>query len=126
MTLVHGSPPQTLGWPPPPQVWGATHVPHWRRSPQPSPAGPQSKPCWAQVLAVHVGGGGGTCGVMHDARSKSMNSSSFSWAVSGVPSGAHSVGKSPLPDRPMATWKSLKRTRPHWFAERAPTGVLNV
>ena len=44
--------PQTLGMPPPPQVWPAGQLPHWRRLPQPSPAGPQFTPCAAQVVGV--------------------------------------------------------------------------
>jgi hypothetical protein len=34
-------PPQMLGVPPPPQIWGAVHVPHEMRPPQPSARGPQ-------------------------------------------------------------------------------------
>jgi NAD(P)-dependent dehydrogenase (short-subunit alcohol dehydrogenase family) len=48
-------PPQTPGTPPPPQVWGAVHTPHCRRPPQPSPAGPQSRPCCVQVFGVQLG-----------------------------------------------------------------------
>ncbi len=85
-----------------------------------------------QVSDVHVGGGGGTSGVMQEARSKSMNSSRCSCGLSAVPSGSHSAerlalgreaSRSPLP---VFTWKSLKRTRPHWFAAGAPTWVLKV
>ena len=46
--------PQTLGVPPPPQVWPAGQLPHWRRPPQPSPAGPQLTPSAAQVVGVHA------------------------------------------------------------------------
>jgi hypothetical protein len=45
-------PPQTLALPPPPQVSGAVHVPHWRRPPHPSPTGPQVVPALAQVRGV--------------------------------------------------------------------------
>ena len=40
--LLRGAvPPQTLGFPPPPQVIGGVQVPHCSSLPQPSPAGPQ-------------------------------------------------------------------------------------
>ncbi|HUB06769.1 MAG TPA: hypothetical protein VMB50_07205, partial [Myxococcales bacterium] len=42
-------PPQTLGWPPPPQVSGAWQLPHWRTPLQPSPMGPQLAPTEAQL-----------------------------------------------------------------------------
>jgi hypothetical protein len=40
-------PPQTLGVPPPPHVWGGVQVPQSRSPPQPSATGPQFAPtCW--------------------------------------------------------------------------------
>jgi hypothetical protein len=42
-------PPQTLGVPPPPQLWGGVQAPHWRMPPQPSLTGPQLAPSVAQV-----------------------------------------------------------------------------
>src|SRR5580693_8630987 len=44
--------PQTLGVPPPPQVWGAVHVPQSSMSPQPSGIWPQVAPCCSQVDGV--------------------------------------------------------------------------
>ena len=78
------------GSPPPPQVWGAVQVPQSRVPPQPSAAGPQVKPSWAQVRGVQVCGGG-TSASTHEARSKIMNSSSFSCGVIGR--GGALVGK---------------------------------
>jgi hypothetical protein len=47
--------PHWLAVPPPPQVSGATHVPHWMIPPQPSATGPQFAPsCW-HVSGVHCG-----------------------------------------------------------------------
>ena len=46
--------PHTPGVPPPPQVSGATHAPHWIRLPHPSPAGPQLKLCCWQVSGTHA------------------------------------------------------------------------
>jgi hypothetical protein len=42
--LVAGVQPHTLGVPPPPQVWGALHVPQLRVPPQPSGTVPQLSP----------------------------------------------------------------------------------
>ena len=42
--------PHLPGMPPPPQVSGAVQSPHMRMAPQPSPAGPHSMFCWAQVF----------------------------------------------------------------------------
>ena len=47
-------PPHMLGMPPPPQVSGAAQLPHWRRPPQPSPAGPQLNPSIAQVRGTQL------------------------------------------------------------------------
>src|SRR5271170_3893124 len=41
--------PQTLAVPPPPHVAGDAQVPHCRRPPQPSRAGPHARPCAAHV-----------------------------------------------------------------------------
>jgi hypothetical protein len=51
--VIGTHPPQTFGVPPPPQVWGAGHVPHWMSPPQQSLAGPQSSPRSTQVIGVH-------------------------------------------------------------------------
>ncbi len=48
---VHVGAPQTPGFPPPPQVRPDEQSPHWRMPPQPSPIGPQSTPCFSQVVA---------------------------------------------------------------------------
>src|SRR5262249_2127156 len=89
---VHIGMPHTLGTPPPPQVWPIGQLPHWMMLPQPSFAGPQVMFCWAQVFAPHGGG------VQTDeARSKIMNSSSFSCGVNGVPVAGHSEGKTVAP-----------------------------
>jgi hypothetical protein len=45
--------PQTPGWLPP-QIWGALQVPHSMSPPQPSPAGPQLNPSWAQLIGVQL------------------------------------------------------------------------
>jgi hypothetical protein len=57
---VHVLPPwpHFAGVPPPPQVSGALHVPHWISFPHPSPAGPHSIP-WAAQLREHAPN---TCG----------------------------------------------------------------
>jgi hypothetical protein len=70
VVALHVGAPHTLGVPPPPHVSGETHVPHWIRLPQPSPAGPHVKPCWAQLSELQVA----WYGVTHDETSKSMNS----------------------------------------------------
>jgi len=49
---------------------------------------------------------------MQDARSKSMNSRTFSCGVSGA-SAPHSFGNVRPVFVELDTWKSLKRTRPH-------------
>ena len=49
--------PHWLKTPPPPQVWGEGQPPvgsQLRRAPQPSPAGPQPMPSWAQVLGTQL------------------------------------------------------------------------
>jgi hypothetical protein len=50
-------PPQTLATPPPPQVWGAVHVPQVSVPPQPSAMLPQFFPCAAQVVGVQLAAG---------------------------------------------------------------------
>src|SRR5258708_19764437 len=45
--------PHLLG-PPPPQYSPFGQLPHWIKSPQPSPCGPQVKPCCAQVFFAHM------------------------------------------------------------------------
>src|SRR5947209_5572712 len=93
--------------------------------PQPSPAGPQLKPCWAQFSDVQVGGGVLLVGRRQEPRSKIMNSSIFSWAVI-VPPG-HSLGKiEPVSAATFSTWKSSKSTRPHCDEAWVPTGVSKV
>jgi hypothetical protein len=77
-------PPQTLGLPVPPHVCGGVHVPQLSVPPHPSPMSPQFAPAFAHVVGVQVGGGGGLSGEMHDARSKSMYSRTFSCAVIGL------------------------------------------
>jgi len=62
--------------------------------------------------------------VTQEERSKIMNSSIFTWGVMG-PVG-HSAGKVRPALGASSTWKSSKRTRPHWAAGAAPTGVLKV
>jgi hypothetical protein len=52
--LTPGGRPHRLN-PPAPHVAGVTHVPHCRRLPQPSAAGPQSYPWEAHVAGVHEG-----------------------------------------------------------------------
>ena len=53
---VHALLPQTPGVPPPPHVKIPGQVsPHWITPPQPSPAGPQLKPCFAQVVGLQLG-----------------------------------------------------------------------
>src|SRR5208283_2134814 len=47
--LIPGGNPHLLK-PPPPQVCGAVHVPHWRSPPQLSDAGPQVYPSAAHVV----------------------------------------------------------------------------
>ena len=69
------------------QAWPEGHRPHWRMLPQPSPIGPQVAPAAEQVVGVQVG----APGVTHEARSKSMNSRSFSCGV--IAPAVHSVGK---------------------------------
>ncbi len=79
-----------------------------------------------QVVGVQVGVTG-VVGMMHEARSKSMNSSIFSCGVIAPP--GHSAGKILPPVVVLlssSTWKSLKRPRPHWEAGGLPTGVSNV
>ena len=49
--------PHTPRVPPPPHVSGDTHMPHWIKSPQPSPAGPQLMPWSWQVIGTHAPGG---------------------------------------------------------------------
>jgi hypothetical protein len=58
---VHAAPlsptyglPQTLGTPPPPQMYGALHAPQSSKPPQPSPTGPQFAPTSAHVRGVHA------------------------------------------------------------------------
>lgn len=46
--------PQTLGRPPPPQVWPAAQVPHINNPPQPSDTGPHVAPAPAQVRATQL------------------------------------------------------------------------
>src|SRR5262245_14453607 len=50
-------PPQTLVTPPPPQVWGAVHVPQVSVPPQPLEIVPQFLPCAAQVVGVQPAAG---------------------------------------------------------------------
>src|SRR4051812_49175611 len=73
-----------------------------------------------------VGGlGGAVSGCTHDARSKSMNSSTFSCGVRGL--SLHSAGKTTFwVVAASLTWKSLNSTRPHCCAPGVPTGVLKV
>ena len=52
---AHVPPPQTLGVPPPPQVWGAVQSPQLMVPPQPSPCSPQVAPSWRHVRGVHEG-----------------------------------------------------------------------
>ena len=121
---VHFGLPHSPGLPPPPQVPGGTQVPQSSLPPHPSPAGPQLIASFAQVVGVHVGGGGGRSGVMQEARSKSMNSRTFSCAVSGD---ALQLAGNVVPEvAEFATWKSLNTTRPHCDAAGEPTGVLKV
>ena len=47
-----GAQPQLWALAPPPQVWGAVHVPHGSMPPQPSPIEPQSALAAAQVVLV--------------------------------------------------------------------------
>ena len=75
--------PHLLGMPPPPQLAGAVQLPQSRMPPQPSATGPQFAPMPTQVLGVQVAGGGGAPTETQAERSKIMNSSTFSWAVSG-------------------------------------------
>src|SRR4051812_38682339 len=111
-TGVHAGAPHWLGMPPPPQVCPFGQFPQSREPPQPSPAGPQPMPWSIQVCFTHAGGPEVDT---HDARSKSMYARTFSCEVSGLLS--HSAGKTlSLVLLPVVTWKSLKRTRPHWFA----------
>jgi hypothetical protein len=60
---------------------------------------------------------------MQEVRSKRKNARIFSWAVR---SPLHSFGKVSPAVFPRETWKSLKRTRPHWFAGAELNGVLKV
>src|ERR1019366_1173282 len=108
--------------PPPPQGCGETQVPQLSCPPHPSPAGAQLTFCCPQVSAVHEGG------VMHEVRSNSMNSRSFSWGV--IAPAVHSFGKVFPFDwlfEASSTWKSLKTTRPQVPAlPPAVKGVSNV
>jgi hypothetical protein len=47
-------PPHWLGTPPPPQICGAVHAPHWSKPPQPSPCGPHVAPSAAHVVGMHA------------------------------------------------------------------------
>ena len=114
-----------LGDAPPPQVWGGGRSPHSRTPPQPSPAGPQFDAACAHVLAC-TSGADGMSGSTHEARSKSMNSSTFSCGVSGARRCTRVGKRDVLVAAASLTWKSLKSTRPHCFAAGVPTGVLNV
>ena len=88
---VHVVCPHWLGVPAPPHVSGAVHIPQLSVPPQPSPCEPQVAPSCAHVFGVQVG----TSFEMHDERSNSMNSRSFSCGVSGALA-AHSVGNTTL------------------------------
>jgi hypothetical protein len=46
--------PQTLGFPPPPQVSAPVHVPHASIPPQPSDCAPQLKPSFAHVVGTQA------------------------------------------------------------------------
>ena len=70
----------TLGVVLQPQTSGAVQVPQLSVPPQPSPAWPQFRPSASQVVGTQVAI---ESGVIHDARSNIMNSSSFSCAVIG-------------------------------------------
>src|SRR6185437_7718503 len=72
------APPQREG-PPRPHCWPAGHEPQSVEPPQPSAMGPHSPA--THCCLVQTGGGGPLSGWMHAARSKSMNSSTFSWGV---------------------------------------------
>jgi len=61
---------------------------------------------------------------MHELRSKSMNSSTFSCGV--IAPATHSCGKVSEVVTASSTWKSSNSTRPHCADVGAPTGVLNV
>ena len=78
--------------PPPPQVCPAGQLGHVMMLPQPSPACPHWMPCCAQVIGVQLDVGGAV--ETHDARSKSMNASTFSCVVSGLL--LHSAGNTRL------------------------------
>src|SRR4051794_40502420 len=73
-------------------------------------------------MGLHVGG---TSGAMHDDKSNSMNSSTFSCGVIGE-APLHSPGKRPLALPPVLTWKSEYRTRPHCWAGILPHGVSKL
>ncbi len=119
---VHVRCPHMLGVPPPPHVSGGVHVPHDAIDPpQPSAIGPHAPGVVGHASGTHVG----RSGVMHDVRSKSKNSSTFSCGVI-VAGSPHSSGNLSAPDPPVLTWKSENITRPHCASGAAPTGVLNV
>jgi hypothetical protein len=46
--------PQAPARPPPPQVEGALHVPHWSTPPHPSEAGPQEIPCCTHEIGLQL------------------------------------------------------------------------
>src|ERR1051325_4579828 len=50
-------PPQMLGTPPPPQLWGLVQLPHIKEAPQPLEMVPQFFPWAAQVVGMHAPAG---------------------------------------------------------------------
>src|ERR1700735_4018997 len=68
---------------------------------------------------------GGRSGDTKVERSKKLNSSSFSCGV--IAPARHSAGKCVAGEvESFSTWYSVNNTRPHCWAEGAPTGVLKV
>src|SRR5688572_1807610 len=80
-------------------------------------------PCCAHVRGVHICGGG-TSGAMHDERSNSRYSNTFSCAFIGLTE--QWPGNVWPPLEALITWKSLNSTRPHWFCGIAVVGALKV
>ena len=96
-------PPQTLGWPKPPQSCPPGHVPQSRVPPHPSPAAPQLKPSSAQVSGVqaptpftHKPGPGGRC------RSRGCGRSRPAWCRTAPLESKHEVDGAQPPAPPPA------------------------
>ena len=75
-------------------------------------ARPEGTPRYCGVIGTPASGGAIVSGMTHEDRSKSMNSSAFSWGDRLVASQPPGGGAWSLVDGSPATWRSLKTARP--------------